>query len=70
MSPLPEDHPMHIAMRAKGWILEDLSQAAGCSKPLLSNTQRGYLPKLATRERIAKALDTTPEKLWPEHYPA
>lgn len=65
------DHPVKAARLAKGWRLEDLSQRLHkCSKPLLSNIEHGYVPKAARMEEIAKALDTTPEILWPGEYEA
>ena len=66
MSPqYPDEHPVHLARKAKGWRLEDLASKAECSKPLLSNIERGYLPPLARRNSIAAALECTVESLWP-----
>jgi transcriptional regulator with XRE-family HTH domain len=66
MSPYPDDHPVHVARKEKGWRLEDLGSRTGCSKPMLSNVERGYIPPARSRLKIAKALETTPEQLWPD----
>lgn len=68
MSPSPDEHPVRIARKAKGWRLEDLGAAAGCSKPLLSNVEHSFVPQLPTMEKIARALETTPEQLWPAEF--
>lgn len=75
MSPDPADHPVRRARLAKigadgkPWRLEDLAEAIERSASMLSNVERGFVPKPVARERIAKALDTTVETLWPEEYP-
>jgi transcriptional regulator with XRE-family HTH domain len=66
MSPAyPEEHPVHVARKAKGWRLEDLASRVGCSKPLLSNVERGYRPPEGRRREIAKALGCDVDLLWP-----
>jgi transcriptional regulator with XRE-family HTH domain len=70
MSPSPDEHPVRIARKAKDWRLEDLAAKAGCSKPLLSNVEHGFCPSIRRMREIAKALDTTPEVLWPQEFPA
>ena len=69
MSPLPEDHPVHKARKAKGLRLEDLAKLIGKSASMLSNVEHGMVPKPMSREKIAAALDTTVEELWPDEYP-
>lgn len=75
MSPPAASHPVRLARQAKRnangdtWRLEDLAEAIGKSISLCSNIEHGYLPKPATREKLAKALDTTVEELWPDEYP-
>jgi transcriptional regulator with XRE-family HTH domain len=68
MSPSPDDHPVRIARKAKDWRLEDLGAAAGCSKPLLSNIEHGFVPQQPTMEKVAHALDSTPQELWPAEF--
>lgn len=67
MSPIyPDEHPVRIARAAKGWRLEDLAAKVKCSKPLLSNIERGYRPGLPRKEAIANALGCGVDELWPE----
>lgn len=68
MSPSPDEHPVRVARKAKGWRLEDLGQRAGCSKPLLSNIEHSFIPRHATRQKIADALEMRVQDLWPEEY--
>lgn len=74
MTPSADLHPVRVARTAKRnangdrWRLEDLAKAIGKSASMLSNVERGYLPKPATRQKIAEALDTTVQALWPEEY--
>ena len=68
MSPLPEDHPVHVARKAKGMRLQDLAKLIGKSASMLSNVERGFVPKPVTRQRIAEALDSTVAELWPDEY--
>jgi transcriptional regulator with XRE-family HTH domain len=50
----------------KGWRLEDLATKVGCSKPLLSNIEHGYVPGLPRQQKIADALGCPVNELWPE----
>lgn len=66
MSPIyPDEHPVHLARKAKGWRLEDLAARVGCSKPLLSNVERGFRPQEDRRLEIANALGEDVDALWP-----
>lgn len=69
MSPDPDTHPVRRAREAKGLRLEDLAKLVGKSASMLSNVEHFFLPKHATRVKIADALGTTPEALWPDEYP-
>jgi transcriptional regulator with XRE-family HTH domain len=53
----------------KPWRLEELAAATGRASGMLSMIEHGYLPKAATRQKIADALLTTPQELWPDEYP-
>jgi len=66
MSPDSSRHPVHRARERKGWRLEDLARAIGRSASMLSNVEHGFVPKPETREKIANALDTTVDALWPD----
>lgn len=76
MSPPAATHPVRLARQAKrnengdSWRLEDLAEAIGKSISMLSNVEHGFIPKPDTRVKIARALDTTVEALWPEEYAA
>lgn len=74
MSPPAANHPVRLARQAKrndngdSWRLEDLAAAIGRSASMLSNVEHGFVPKPDTRRKIAEALDTTVEALWPDEY--
>lgn len=50
----------------KGLLLVELAKAAKVAVGYLSMIENGYLPKREIRKRLAAALDTTVEELWPE----
>ena len=68
-------HPVRAAREAmrqengEPWRLEDLAKKIGRSKSFVSNVENGYVPKLFRMEQIAAALQTTPQKLWPDDAP-
>lgn len=49
-------------------LLVELAKAIGRSAAMLSMIEGGFCPKRATQVKIAAALSTTPEALWPEEY--
>ena len=61
----PEDHPVYKARAAHGWTLQDLASRTGCSVPLLSNIEHGYVPRPQTRDKIARELSVSTDHLWP-----
>lgn len=61
-----DEHPVRIARNARTWDLKDLAEHCGRSMSLLSMIEHGYVPRPATRHRIADALETTVELLWPD----
>lgn len=74
MSPSASLHPVRIARQAmrnggnEPWRLEDLAAAIGKSASLISNIEHGYFPKPGTCRKIAEALGTTVEQLWPTEF--
>ena len=51
-----------------GILLKELADQIGRSAALVSMCEGGFVPKRATQVKIAAALSTTPEALWPEEY--
>lgn len=41
-----------------------LARKVGCGKTTISEVERGRLPNVVTAIKIARALETTVEKLW------
>lgn len=72
MSPSASLHPVRIARQAMRnangdpWRLEDLAAAIGKSASMVSNVEHGFVPKPGTRQKIADALNTTVQALWPD----
>jgi len=57
--------PVERARRARGWRLKDLAAAAETSISTVSRIESGYIPARELQERIASALETAIEVLWP-----
>lgn len=74
MSPPASTHPVRLARQrmrndqGDSWRLEDLAAAINKSASMLSNVEHGFVPKPDTQRKIAEALQTTVEELWPEEY--
>lgn len=67
MSPLNRRHRLQKLRAARGYSQETLARAIGKTSNSISRIERGVIdPALDTAFRIAKALDTTVEKLFPE----
>ncbi|NQT72022.1 MAG: helix-turn-helix transcriptional regulator [Chloroflexi bacterium] len=50
----------------RGIAQQWLAAHAGCSPSKLTSIERyNYLPSRGLRQRIAEALETTPEEIWP-----
>jgi transcriptional regulator with XRE-family HTH domain len=65
------DESLMLARRKQlGMHIEILASKSKCNKALISMTEGGYIPKLPTMIRIAAALETTPELLWPDEFEA
>jgi len=48
--------------------LVDLARESNCHAAMISMTEGGYVPGVESRARIADALDTTAQSLWPQEY--
>lgn len=66
MSPSADEHPVRIARLALNWDLKDLARECGRSAGLLSMVEKGYVPKLRTRWKIARGLKADIAVLWPD----
>ena len=52
---------------AKGMSRQELAEAAGVTRQAIHYIEVGHsVPKIVTAQRIAKALGTTIDRLWPE----
>jgi len=62
----PSRTPMAKAMRAERRTGRELAAELGVHYSQVSRWQQGHsIPEAPTQKRIAKFLNTTPEKLWP-----
>ncbi len=61
-------NPIRVRREEQGMLLIELAQRIGRSAAMLSMVEGGYCPKRATQVKIAAALSTTPEALWPGEY--
>lgn len=59
-------NPVRRRREQLGMLLVELAEKTGRSPGLISHIEGGYVPKLATMLKIADALRTTPDALWPE----
>jgi transcriptional regulator with XRE-family HTH domain len=63
------DESLVLARRKElGLHLKVVASRARCSAALLSMIEGGYRPKEPTMEKIAEALETTPQTLWPDEF--
>lgn len=61
-------NPVRLRREELGLLLVELAHAIGRSPAMLSMVEGGYCPKRTSQVKIAAALATTPEALWPEEY--
>lgn len=61
-------NPVRIRREQQGLSLNELAAASKSHAAMLSMCEGGFVPQLKTQNRIAAALATTPEQLWPEEY--
>lgn len=52
----------------KGVLLVELAAKIERSPAFVSTVEGGFVPKPRSQMAIAQALDTTPDKLWPEEW--
>lgn len=65
-----DQSPVRRLREDRGLLLIELAQQSRCSAPSISMIEHGYVPKLPTMCRIADALGTTADQLWPEEFEA
>lgn len=61
-------NPVRLRREEKGMLLIELAEKAEVHAAMLSMTEGGFCPQSDSRARIAEALETTPDQLWPEEY--
>ena len=67
VTPPRETNPALARRQQLGLKLTDIASRAGRSVALISNIEHWYVPsKVSTMLAVAKALETTPELLWPD----
>lgn len=63
----PKNEALRARREALGWRPVDLAAAAQCSVPSVYNLERGvYQPSLGMARRLASALGTTVDAIFPE----
>lgn len=68
MSRARETNRVRIRREQQDMLLKQLATKADVSAPMLCNVEGGFVPKRQSQVKIAAALCTTPENLWPEEY--
>ncbi len=56
---------LELTRRTRYWSASRLAVEAGIDRATISRAEAGAMPSPVARERIARALDTTPAALWP-----
>lgn len=59
---------VRLRREEQGMLLTELAARIERSAAMLSGVEGGFVPKRPTQTKIAAALSTTPETLWPEEY--
>lgn len=59
---------VRLRREEQGLLLKELADTIGRSPALVSMVEGGFVCRRPTQIKIAAALDTTPENLWPEEY--
>lgn len=61
-----DTNPVRALRERKQLKLGDLAKLVKISAGLMSMIEGGFTPKRPTQQKIAAALDTSVEKLWPD----
>ena len=61
-------NPLRMRREELGMLLTELAAKIERSAAMVSMCEGGYVPKRGTQVKLAAALSTTPEALWPEEY--
>ena len=59
---------VRLRREEQGMLLKELADKVERSAALISMCEGGFVPRRATQVKLAAALSTTPEALWPEEY--
>lgn len=57
--------PLERARREAGWTQAELARRSGVTQPMISRAERGKSPLVSHAVRIARALSTSVEALFP-----
>ena len=60
------ENKVRVRRQLLGMTLEQVSKESGVPISTLSEIERGREPAITTAQRIAKALLTTTDELWPD----
>ena len=63
-----DTNPMRLRREELGMLLIELARKVERSPAFISSVEHGFVPKMHSRDKLAAALSTTPEALWPEEY--
>lgn len=63
-----DENPVRLRREKLDMLLTELAGQIGRSAAFLSMVEGGYVPKRPSQVKIAAALNTTPEALWPREY--
>lgn len=58
-------HPLKDARKRLGLRQKDVATEAGCSVPLVSMIESGYIPPMPLQESIAVAVQASVGSFWP-----
>lgn len=61
-------NPVRRRREEQGMLLIELARRVDRSAALISMCEGGFVPKRGTQVKLAAALNTTPEALWPDEY--
>lgn len=61
-------NPVRLRREQLDMMLIELAKQSSCHAAMISMVEGGFVPGADSRARIAQALDTSPQALWPQEY--